>query len=288
MRYQFIRDMSGQFGVRALCRVMGVSSSGYYAWRDRGPSEGARENTQLLVHIRAAHRRSRERYGSPRIYHELRAQGLGCGRHRVARLMSKHGVRAKRKRPFRVTTRSKPNREWFRNELQRIFSPDGQDRKWAADITYLWTREGWMYLAVVMDLYSRRIVGWALKPYLTDELAIEAMRMALAGRTPPRGLIHHSDRGCQYGSKAYLQLLGDHGVVSSMSAKGNCWDNAPVESFFSTLKKELGEVFETRRQAREQIFDFIEVWYNRRRRHSTLGYNSPADYESQQAQASKA
>lgn len=280
--------MGGQFHIGSLCRVMQVSRSGYYGWLDREPSERVQQNTCLLVHIRAAHKRSKERYGSPRIYHELRSAGLSCGRHRVARLMQANGVRAKRKRRFRVTTRSKPGMEWFRDMLERIWAPDRQDLQWAADITYLSTREGWMYLAIVMDLYSRRIVGWSIQPYLTDELVIEAMTAALQTRRPPTGLIHHSDRGSQYGSKDYLKLLRDRGVVSSMSEKGDCWDNAPVESFFSTLKRELGEVFETRNQARHEVFDFIEVWYNRQRIHSTLGYTSPAEYERQAAQASKA
>lgn len=178
--------------------------------------------------------------------------------------------------------------EAYRDLLERIFSPDRKDLQWAADITYLWTHEGWAYLAIVMDLYSRRIVGWAVEPYLTDDLPIKAMKAALHTRRPPTGLIHHSDRGSQYGSKDYIKLLRDHGIVSSMSEKGDCWDNAPVESFFSTLKKELGEVFETRSQAKQDVFDFIEVWYNCQRIHSTLGYASPADYERLQAQASKA
>jgi putative transposase len=288
VRYQFIRDHIGQFSVRALCHSLEVSSSGYYAWRDRKPSVRARENTRLLVDIRAAHQRSRQRYGSPRIYHELRSAGISCGRHRVARLMQTDGLRAKRKRRFRVTTRTKPGMEWFRDLLERIWSPDRQDLQWAADITYLWTHEGWMYLAVVMDLYSRRIIGWSIQPHLTDDLAIQAMKAALQARRPTSGLIHHSDRGSQYGSKDYLKLLKEHGVVSSMSEKGDCWDNAPVESFFSTLKRELGEVFDTRDQARQETFNFIEVWYNRQRIHSTLGYKSPTEYERQAAPGSKA
>jgi putative transposase len=267
---------------------MQVSASGYYDWRDRCPSPRANENDRLLQQIRTAHQRSRERYGSPRIYHELRSSGLRCSRNRVARLMKSHGVAAKRKKRFRITTKTKPGMEWYRDVLDRIFSPDRKDLQWAADITYLWTREGWMYLAVVMDLYSRRIIGWALEPYLTDDLVIAAMKAALQTRRPASGLVHHSDRGSQYGSKNYLKLLSEHGIVSSMSEKGDCWDNAPVESFFSTLKKELGEVFDSRPHARMQIFEFIEVWYNRQRLHSTLGYTSPVNYEKSTAVASKA
>jgi putative transposase len=280
--------MDGQFPVRALCRVMDVSSSGYYKWRTRDTSSRARENTRLLVHIRAEHKRSRKCYGSPRIYYELRAQGISCGRHRIARLMQKHNIKAKRKRRYRVTTRTKPGMDWFRDELDRIFSPKRENLQWAADITYLWTREGWMYLAVVMDLFSRRIIGWSIEPYLTDTLVIQAMKAAINLRQPPAGLIHHSDRGSQYGSKDFIKLLRANGIVSSMSEKGDCWDNAPAESFFSTLKRELGEVFETRQQAKQEIFDFIEVWYNRQRRHSTLGYISPDEYERQKALPIKA
>lgn len=246
------------------------------------------ETACLLAHIHATHQHSHGRYGGPRIYQTLRSHGVSCGRHRVARLMKQHGVTARGKKRFRVTTKAKPGREWFRDILDRIFSPGRKDMQWAADITYLWTREGWMYLAVVMDLYSRRIVGWSIQPYLTDELTIQAMKAALQTRCPASGLVHHSDRGSQYGSRDYLQLLKAYGVVSSMSEKGDCWDNAPVESFFSTLKKELGETFDSRDQARHEVFSFIEVWYNRQRIHSTLGYASPADYESQMAQASQA
>jgi putative transposase len=285
VRYQFIRDNVGRFSVRALCRRMEVSTSGYYAWRDREPSARSREAVCLLTHIRATHQQSHGRYGSPRIHQSLLSQGISCGRHRVARLMKKHGVAVKRKKRFRVTTKTKAGMEWFRDILDRIFSPARKDLQWAADITYLWTREGWIYLAVVMDLYSRRIVGWSIQPYLTDELAIQAMKAALQARRPALGLVHHSDRGSQYGSKDYLKLLGEHGVVSSMSEKGDCWDNAPVESFFSTLKKELGEIFDSRNQARREVFDFIEVWYNRQRIHSTLGYTSPAEYERQKCES---
>jgi len=202
--------------------------------------------------------------------------------------MRKYHILAKRRRRYRVTTTNKPGMEWVKDLLDRAFTPERVNMKWAADITYLWTQEGWMYLAVVMDLYSRRIVGWAIEPYLTDDLPLKALRAAIQVRRPPKGLIHHSDRGSQYGSKRYRDLLGDHGMVSSMSEKGDCWDNAPVESFFSTLKREQGEVFETRDHARREIFDFIEVWYNRQRRHSTLEYSSPADYESRHALAIEA
>jgi len=178
--------------------------------------------------------------------------------------------------------------EWVKDMLDRAFTPERINMKWAADITYLWTVEGWMYLAVVMDLYSRRIVGWAIEPYLTEELPIKALEAAIQLRRPPAGLIHHSDRGSQFSSKKYREILDKHKMIGSMSEKGDCWDNAPVESFFSTLKREVGEVFETRDNARREIFDFIEVWYNRKRRHSTLEYSSPANYESINALGSEA
>jgi putative transposase len=268
---------------------MAVAPSGYYAWCGRPRSARACEEALLLERIRAAHTQSRKRYGSPKVHQSLRAQGVQIGRNRVARLMHKHGIAAKRKRRFRVTTKSKRGMIIFRNLLERNFSVERANKAWVADITYLWTRDGWLYLSVVMDLYGRRIVGWAAQPYLTDDLVIEAMNAAIALRRPQPGLIHHSDRGSQYASKDYLELLQNAGTVSSMSKKGDCWDNAPAESFFSTLKKEIEDLSTmTRTQAWQVIFEFIEIWYNRQRIHSTLGYVSPTDYEQNVCQASKA
>ena len=302
MRYQFIQQMSGHptsetgvavgrgaYHVRTLCAVMQVSPSGYYAWCDRPQSARAGEEALLLTRIRAEHQLSRLRYGSPRIYKALKGQGVSCGRHRVARLMRKHGIAAKRRRRFRRTTWINPMDQWFRDVVSRHFEPESPNMVWASDITYLWTREGWLYLATVMDLHSRRIVGWAAQSYLTRQLVIEAMSAAIQLRRPPAGLIHHSDRGTQYASVDYQQLLQKHGIVPSMSEKGDCWDNAPAESFFSTLKSEMDDVSSmTRAQAWQTIFEFIEVWYNRRRLHSSLGYVSPAQYEANVVQASKA
>jgi putative transposase len=267
---------------------MAVAPSGYYAWCARPASARACEETLLVAHIRTAHEESRKRYGSPRIYHALKAQGIACGRNRVARVMRKHGVAAKRRRRFRHTTIVNIMDQWYRDVVSRNFKPDAPNKVWVSDITYLWTKERWLYLATVMDLFGRRIVGWAAQPYLTTDLVVEAMTAAIQLRRPEAGLIHHSDRGTQYASKDYQALLRKHGILSSMSEKGDCWDNAPAESFFSTLKNEMDDIsMMTRAEAWQTIFEFIEVWYNRRRLHSTLGYVSPAQYESNVMQASK-
>jgi putative transposase len=289
VRYQFIRQMGGQLNIRALCRVMEVSSSGYYAWRDRPVSARACEETLLVAQIRTVHQQSRKRYGSPRIYKALRAQGVSCGSNRVARLMRKHGVVAKHRRRFRHTTIVNPTDQWYRDVLDRVFTPERPNAVWASDITYLRTKEGWLYLAVVLDLYSRKVVGWAAQPYITTDLVLEAMSTAIQLRRPPAGLIHHSDRGTQYASKDYQKLLRQYEMISSMSEKGDCWDNAPVESYFSTLKNEIDDLSSmTRAEAWQTLFEFIEIWYNRQRIHSTIGYVSPAQYEANVVQASKA
>jgi len=243
----------------------------------------------MVGHIKAAHKASRECYGSPRIHKVLLTQGQSIGRNRVARLMRKHGIVGKHRRRFRRTTIVNPMDQWFRDVVGRRFSPDAPNKVWASDITYLTTSEGTLYLAVVIDLYGRRVIGWAARTYMTADLVIEALTAAIELRRPQAGLIHHSDRGTQYASKAYQELLRKHGMVSSMSEKGDCWDNAPVESFFSTLKKEIDDLSKmTRRIAWQTLFEYIEIWYNRQRIHSTLGYLSPAQYEANVIQASKA
>jgi len=223
----------------------------------------------------------KSRYGSPRIVEELRARGYVISRKRVERLMRADGLQAKHSRKFRVTTDSKHEHPVADNTLAREFEVDVANARWVADITFVWTNQGWLYLAVVMDLFSRRIVGWQMSNRIKRQLVIGALQMALKGRRPESGLLHHSDRGSQYASHDYREMLEEAGCVCSMSRKGNCWDNAPVESFFATLKRELvhDRRFQTREQARSEIFEFIEVWYNRKRRHSTLGYMSPAEYE---------
>lgn len=266
-----------------MCRVLEVSTSAYYAWRRRPPaSSGA--DAQLLTEIRAIYVESKRRYGSPRIHKKLRQRGIRCGQKRVARLMRASGLRARRRR-FQVTTDSKHTLPVAENVLERQFEVEVPDARWAADITYIWTRQGWLYLAVIMDLFSRRIVGWSMQETMERSLVVSALEMALGARRPPPGLLHHSDRGSQYASGDYQEFLRQAGCTCSMSRRGNCWDNAPVESFFSTLKIELVHErrFETRQRARAEIFEFIEVWYNRQRLHSSLGYLSPADYEEKMA-----
>jgi transposase InsO family protein len=281
MKYQAIRNYVDRFDVRLMCRALQVSHGGYYEWLKRPESARARQNRALLVEIRAAHERSHRNYGSPRITRELRQRGRRCGKNRVARLMRAHGLRAKRVKRWRATTQSNHRLAVAANTLARQFTVSRPNQVWAADISYLWTEEGWLYLAVVLDLYSRAVIGWAMGPYLTTQLATGALKMALRHRTPERGLLHHSDRGVQYAARDYQRLLEEHGIACSMSRKGNCWDNACVESFFSTLKVEhvYHQRYATREQAKHDVFRWIELIYNRQRRHSTLGYRSPAEFE---------
>jgi transposase InsO family protein len=273
-----------------LCRTLAVSSAGFYAWCRRGLSLRAKEDAALTVDIRAAHAASGKRYGSPRIHSDLKADDHHVGRKRVARLMHAERLEGQRKRRFRVTTDSRHSHPIAANALQRNFTASAPDEVWVADITYIWTREGWMYLAAILDLFSRRVVGWSMDSCIDRTLALDALSMALTTRRPEHGLLHHSDRGVQYASGDYQNQLRDRGIVCSMSRKGDCWDNAVAESFFSTLKAEL--VYRTdyvsRSQARASIFEYIEVFYNARRRHSFLGYVSPVEYEAAAAQKAAA
>ena len=241
----------------------------------------------LLSAIRVIHQESRETYGSPSIWDALLKQGHGGGEHRVARLMRVEGIRAKTVKKWRATTQSNHRLPVAANTLNRQVTVEHPNRVWAGDLTYVWTTEGWLYLAVVLDLYSRTVIGWARGHRLTVELAEQALTMALANRTPTAGLLHHSDRGSQYAATRYQRLLTTHGITTSMSRRGNCWDNACVESFFGTLKCELvyHRHYATREDATQDIFEYIEVFYNRKRRHSTLGYDSPAEYEARTAVA---
>jgi putative transposase len=281
VKFQFIHDHSRRFQVRMMCRVLAISPSGYYAWLKRGESRRVREDRRLLVEIKAIHRQSRGTYGSPRVHAELNGRQMHHGRNRVARLMRENGIRAKQKRKFKATTNSKHSRPVAPNLLERDFTADMPDRKWLADITYIPTREGWLYLAAILDLYSKLIVGWSLSKRMTKDLVLKALEMAVGRRRPLPGLIHHSDRGSQYASEKYQEALCDHRMICSMSRKGDCWDNAPMESWFHTLKTELiyHRDYQTRRQAERDIFEYIEVFYNRSRRHSGLGYMTPAQYE---------
>ena len=283
MRFAFIHAHARIWRITTMCRVLEVSRAGYYAWRVRPLCERVKEDRLLTEKIREIQRRVQQRYGSPRVRMELRALGFPCGKHRVARLLRETGLPATSVPKFRVTTQSTHGYPTAANLLDRQFTLERHRRPnqtWAADLTYIPTREGWLYLAVVMDLASRRVVGWALRTRLDQELALAALRMALQHRDAHGGL-HHSDRGVQYASRAYQQLLHRAGFTPSMSRIGDCWDNAVVESFFATLTKELLQhrSFATRGQASREVFEFIEIWYNRQRRHSTLGYRTPVEFE---------
>jgi putative transposase len=269
--------------------VLEVSRAGYYAWRARPLCERVKENRWLRERIRQIHQEVRGRYGSPRVHQELRALGIACGKHRVARLMRAEGLRAKSTPRFRVTTRSDHGERVAANVLARQFAATpavAPDRVWVADVTYIPTREGWLYLAVILDLATRHVVGWALRTRLDHELTLTALRMALTHRRA-RGGLHHSDRGVQYTSRTYQQVLAAAGFTPSMSRVGNCWDNAVAESFFATVTKELlvDGVFPSRERASRELFAFIEIWYNRKRRHSALGYRTPVEVEMALAQA---
>jgi putative transposase len=286
LRYAVITRHRGEFEVRLMCRVLEVSSSGYYASRKRPPSWHALIDEVLMARVRIIHVESGETYGAPRVHQELQAEGLPASPKRIARLMRENGLVARPcKRPRVATTESNHADPIAPNLLDRKFDVNGVgiNRVWVADITYIPTREGMLYLATVLDLGSRRCVGWAMRDTLEVELALSALRMARAARVPEPGLIHHSDRGSQYTSGAYRTELAAHGMIASMSGKGDCYDNAVAESFFSTLEFELlmKNDWPTRAEARRAIFRYIETWYNRRRRHSSLGYLSPAEYEQQ-------
>ncbi len=281
MKYGFIREQAGQYGVRLMCEVLRVSRSGYYGWLSRPASARAKSDQALLVHIRQIFQESRRTYGYPRVHKELVARGINCGRDRVARLMRQTGLRAVHKRKYRVTTQSDHKRPVAPNLLQQDFNTETVNQKWLTDITFVPTDEGWLFLAPILDLFSRMVVGWAMESYLDRRLTLKALQMALAWRRPPAGFLHHSDRGGQYASDDYQALLSAHGALISMSRKGNVYDNSPMESFFATLKAELvhRRRYSTRAEAKADIFEYIEAFYNRRRRHSALGYVSPIEFE---------
>jgi len=281
MRFAFIDAEKALYPVRILCRVLRVSRSGYYAWRDRKPSVRALEDERLRPKVVEAFKTGRGTYGSPRVLDELIEQGFEVGRRRIARLMRELGLRGVSPRKFRVTTDSDHKYPIARNVLNRDFKASRPNEKWATDITYVWTREGWLYLATVMDLYSRRIVGWSMADHMRTELCLDALRMAIKQRTNVKGLVHHSDRGVQYASDDYRAALKARGIECSMSRRATCWDNAVAESFFGTLKNELiyRRPWLDRETVRDAISEYIEVFYNRIRRHSTIGNISPAKFE---------
>jgi putative transposase len=279
MRYRFIEEHRETYKIRSMCEVLKVSRSGYYAWESRQPSLCQRGNEELLRQIREVHTQSRGLYGSPRIAAELKKQGFGCGKNRVARIMKEHSIRAAvKRRRFRRTTDSRHPYALASNLLVERSQTEGV---WASDITFVPTSEGWLYVAAVMNVKSRKIIGLSMSDKLSEELASAALRDAVGRQNPSEGLIHHSDRGRQYASYAYQELLREYGMTPSMSRSGNCYDNAYVESFFGTLKTELvhGERYRSRLEARLSIFEYVEVYYNRQRSHSALGYRSPEQYE---------
>lgn len=269
------------FPVYLMCRVLAVSRSGYYIWRSRPVSQREMANLELVEKIKAVHSDNYETYGSPRVYQELKDQDIACSENRVARLMQRHGIRAKQVKRKKVTTKANKAHPVAPNLLNRNFTAERPDEIWLADISYIPTAEGWLYLAVIMDLFTRRIVGWSMAARMTSPLVEAALEMALQQRQPPPGLLHHSDRGSQYTGNAYQTRLKSNLFQVSMSGAGNCYDNAPIESLFGTLKTELvhHRAYRTREEAKSDIFFYIEGFYNRRRRHSALGYLSPVDFE---------
>jgi len=281
MKYVFMAVHEGDYAVKRMCRVLDVKRSGYYAWRKRKPSTHEQANQALLDLIKAEHAKSRKTYGSPRLHVVLRRQGVRCGHNRVARLMRVHGIVARKKRRYYPrTTQRQAGVIPAPNRLNQDFSAATPNRKWVSDFTYIETAEGWLYLAVVLDLFSRRVIGWSMSAKMDAQLVETALRMALLGRRPPAGLLHHSDQGSQYTSATYLNCLNAALAELSMSGAGNCYDNAVMESFFSTLKTEcVTGIFLNHAQARTVIFEYLEVWYNRQRLHSTLDYYSPVDFE---------
>jgi putative transposase len=281
MIFRFIEQHCGCWPVSLMCETLEVSTAGYYAWRVRPLSPSQQRRDSLLVEIRAVLAESKRRYGSPRIHAELIARGHSCSVNTVAKLMHDNDIRAKTARKFRHTTDSNHDLPVADNLLDRQFDPSSPNESWVADITYIPTREGWLYLAAVEDLYSRMVVGWSMAEHMESRLVVDALEMAVQRRLPGEELLAHSDRGSQYASAHYQSLLAQHGIECSMSRHGDCWDNAPMESFFASLKKELvhDADFATRAEARAAIFEYIEVFYNVQRRHSSLGYLSPLDYE---------
>jgi putative transposase len=281
MIFRFMHEHQTELSVTVMSDVLSVSRSGYYAWLKRPVSRRKQANAELMEKIRIVHCDSDKSYGSPRVHRALKEQGDNCGKNRVARLMREDGLRSKTKWRFKATTDSKHHLPVAPNLLNRDFHPVQPNEVYAGDITYVWTAEGWLYLAVVMDLFSRAVVGWAMDKRMTRQLVIDSLTMAVQRRAAPSGIVFHSDRGSQYASGDFQSLLRQYGMRCSMSRKGDCWDNAPVESFFGTLKRELifHQKYPTRFHARQSIFDYIERFYNRRRLHSTLGYKSPAVYE---------
>ena len=283
MRYACIDRCRDLYPIRLMCRLLDVAASGYYAWRRRPEPQRVQRNRELLEKIRSIHAASKGVYGSPRVHAELLAKGVKVGRHKVAQVMRSARLKGCPKRRYRTTTQRDPGHQIAQNLLRQNFAADGPDQCWASDITYIATRQGWLYLAVTMDLFSRRIVGWSMDRWMSRHLVVDALRMAINARQPTGTLIHHSDRGGQYSSDDFRYELKKYGIKPSMSSTGNCYDNAVVESFFGALKRERANRvrYRSREQARADLFEYIEVFYNRKRRHSYIGNISPDDFERQ-------
>ena len=282
MIFGFVAKHRGIWPVAFLCEALGVSRSGFYAWLTRGPSARSRREEVLSAKIKSSFQDSDRTYGARRVWHDLLAAGIECGLHAIERLMRRNGLRARpRKRRLPIDLCDRPAAAISANVLDRRFEAPAPNRKWVADFTYIWTGEGWLYVAAVIDLFSRRVVGWSMSAAMTAELVTDALVMAIWRRGRPRELLHHSDRGSQYTSEAFQRLMGEHGVTCSLSRSGNVWDNAAMESFFSSLKVErvARKIYPTRDQARADVFDYIERFYYPRRRHSTIGYMSPMEFE---------
>ena len=281
MKYAWIALQDKVFPLAELCDVLDVSLSGYRAWKRGGkPASKRLTEDQMLALILAIHAELKGAYGSPRMLRELRLRGFKASKARVERLMHDNGIRARHKRRYRVTTDSRHGLPVATNLLNRQFTPEKPNQVWTSDITYLWTDEGWLYLAIVLDLFNREVIGWSLKPKMASDLVTDALTMAWFRRRPAPGVLHHSDRGSQYSSKAFQDKLSEYGMVCSMSRKGNCWDNAPTESWFNSFKNERihGKRYATHAEMKAISFEYIEVFYNRKRQHSTLGYQSPIQY----------
>lgn len=290
MKFAFVAAQLVAFPVTVICRVLDVSTSGYYAWTERGASCRSRRDRDLGAKVRAAHAASKGRYGSPRVHAELRAAGEKVGRKRIARLMKQAHLEGRKRRRFRKTTDSNHRLPIAPNLLKRNFTATAPNQAWVTDITFLWTHQGWLYLAAILDLFSRRVVGWATSPNVDRHLALAALRAALRDRRPSEGLVHHSDRGSTYASGDYRNALEAHGIECSMSRKGDCWDNAVAESFFASLKREVEEIedLESHAQANVILADYIDKFYNLQRRHSTIGYRSPTEFELMNCKESRA
>lgn len=282
MKYAFVRAHQAEFSISRMCHVLRVSRSGYYDWRGRKPSARSKRDKELLEQIGQIHRDNKQAYGGIKTWQALSQAGIGCGKHRVARLRRAAGIEAQRKRKFRLAYRSRQNTQAVANLLKWPFAASQPDQIWMADVTFIATRAGWLYLAVLIDLYSRLIIGWSMMDRPNQELVNGALRMAIEHRKPKPGTIHHSDQGVVYNASTYIEILRGHDMIRSMSGKGNCYDNAVVESFFSSLKNELvhHRDYHTRDQARTEIFEYIEIFYNRRRLHQSLNYQTPMGYES--------